>query len=53
MNIISVNNVCKNYKSKVALDNVSLAIKFSYFIFALLVFSNVPLPYIYKQELYQ
>ena len=27
MNIISVNNVCKNYKSKVALDNVSLAIK--------------------------
>ncbi len=27
MNIISVNNVCKNYKSKVALDNVSLSIK--------------------------
>ena len=27
MNIISINNVCKNYKSKKALDNVSLTIK--------------------------
>ena len=27
MNIITINNVCKNYKSKKALDNVSLSIK--------------------------
>lgn len=27
MNIITVNNVCKNYKSKKALDNISLVIK--------------------------
>ena len=27
MNIISIDNVCKNYKSKKALDNVSLSIK--------------------------
>ena len=27
MNIITINNVCKNYKSKKALDNVSLTIK--------------------------
>lgn len=27
MNIISINNVCKNYKSKKALDNISLTIK--------------------------
>ncbi len=27
MNIITINNVCKNYKSKIALNNVSLSIK--------------------------
>ena len=27
MNIITIDNVCKNYKSKKALDNVSLSIK--------------------------
>ena len=27
MNIITIDNVCKNYKSKKALDNVSLTIK--------------------------
>ena len=27
MNIITIDNVCKNYKAKKALDNVSLSIK--------------------------
>ena len=27
MNIITIDNVCKNFKSKKALDNVSLSIK--------------------------
>ena len=27
MNIIAIENVCKNYKTKKALDNVSLTIK--------------------------
>ena len=27
MNIITIDNVCKNYKTKKALDNVSLSIK--------------------------
>ena len=34
MNIITINNVCKNYKSKKALDNVSLTIKQAEFLTA-------------------